>query len=216
MKVAVLCESPADEVAIRILVDSLLGSETQKASLPPLRTRSGGWGDIIKVIPAVYKGLYYNYDAEALVVIADSDDSPVHQHSHDEIGKEDISCRLCQLRVAINLQKSQLRLVSHRSEIKTAIGLAVPAIEAWYRCGIDSQVSEAAWARKMQFDEKVGYTRRSLKVDVYGMEHPLIELSKARAKEAAIKLADNISLLEQLFPDGFGSFAREVRNWRLM
>lgn len=213
MNVAVLCESSADEAAIRILVDSILGSETEKASLPPLRTRAGGWGDIVKVIPAVYRGLYYNTDAEALVVTADSDDSPIHQSSHDEVGKEDMQCRLCQIRVAINLQKSQLRIIPHRSEIKTAVGLAVPAIEAWYRCGIDPQVSEAAWARKIQVGGKVGYTRKSLKSDVYGMEHPSTELKRIRAKEAAIKLIDDIPLLERLFHNGFGSFARDVRSW---
>lgn len=216
MKVAVLCESSADEAAIRLFVNNLLGSETERTSLPPLRARAGGWGDIVKVIPAVYRGLYYNSDAEALVVIADSDDSPIHQSSHDEIGKEDMQCRLCQIRVAINLQKSQLRLISHRSEIKTAIGLAVPAIEAWYRCGIDPRVSEVAWARKIQVGEKVGYTRKSLKADVYGTEHPPTELKEIRAKEAAIKLMDDIPLLERLFHNGFGSFARDVCSWLLV
>ena len=39
MKVAVLSESPADEAAIRILIDGILGRPTQPADMPPIRTR---------------------------------------------------------------------------------------------------------------------------------------------------------------------------------
>ena len=39
MKVAVLSESPADEAAIRILIDGILGRPTQSADMPPIRTR---------------------------------------------------------------------------------------------------------------------------------------------------------------------------------
>jgi hypothetical protein len=96
--------------------------------------------------------------------------------------------------------------------IKTAIGLAVPAIEAWYRCGLDPHVNEATWARKLK-SEKVVYTRRSLKFRVYGTERPSIKLETARAIEAANQLANDLSVLEGLFPCGFGAFARDVRSW---
>jgi len=81
MKIAVLGESPEDEAAIKILVDGVLGYETQLVDLPPLRTR--GW-TVINLLPAIIKKLHYQTDAEALVVVWDSDDSPVHQSSHDE------------------------------------------------------------------------------------------------------------------------------------
>lgn len=131
MRVAVLCESPSDEVAVRILVDAILGRPTEPASLPPLRARAGGWGEIGRFLPAVIRGLHYNSDAEALVIIADSDDSPVHQQIHEDVGGENKDCRLCQLRRKVaEIRIDKPRPYPDLGAIKLAIGLAVPAIEA--------------------------------------------------------------------------------------
>src|SRR5215213_211241 len=138
MKVVVLSESSADEAAIRILVNGILGGETEDVPSLPLRSR--GWPSVIKVLPTVIKFLYYRTDAEALVVIADSDDSPVHRSSHDQAGNEEPGCRLCQLRRVVNETKPSA--LTGRDELKIAVGLAVPAIEAWYLCGVDPHVNE--------------------------------------------------------------------------
>ena len=210
MRLSILSESSADEAAIKILVEEILKSGTQTVLSP--RLRPGGWPHVIHVLPSVLKFLHYATDAEALVVIVDSDDSPVHQTRHDEIDGGDRQCRLCQVRQVVDSVKSGLTLVPSREIIKTAIGLAVPAIEAWYRCGLDPHVNEATWTRKLN-SERITYTRKSLKKDVYGTERPSIEIETTRATEAALRLVNNISLLEQLFPNGFGSFARDVRGW---
>jgi hypothetical protein len=209
MKVVVLSESSADEAAIRILVNGILGRETEDVPSLPLRSR--GWPSVIKVLPTVIKFLHYRTDAEALVVIADSDDSPVHRSSHGEAGREEPGCRLCQLRNAF--EETKLSAVAGRSELKIAVGLAVPAIEAWYLCGVDTHVSEATWARKLQQVERITYTRNALKKSVYGTERPTIEIMKRHATEAATRLANNLSEIERLFPEGFGSFVKDVRNW---
>lgn len=164
------------------------------------------------MLPVVLKHLHYHTDAEALVVVADSDNSPVHQSAHDEAGKENMVCRLCQLRSVVSVEKNRLRSIAGRDMIKVALGLAVPAIEAWYRCGLDPHVNESTWHRKLQ-SEPISYTKNSLKVAVYGTDRPSIELETIRARESAVRLADSISLLEQLFPNGFGSFVRDVRQW---
>lgn len=210
MKVAVLSESPADEAAIRILLEGIMGRETQGVSSLPLRSR--GWPAAIKILPTVIKFLHYRTDAETLVVIADSDDSPIHRRTHEQAGGEDPQCRLCQLRRVTEVEKSRLAQVPGRDLIKSAIGLAVPAIEAWYLCGRDPQVSEATWARKLQ-SEKITYTRRTLKKKVYGTERPGLLLETRIAIESAKSLANNLSTLEHLFPNGFGYFAREARSW---
>src|SRR4051812_24290344 len=106
MKVAVLSESSADEAAIRILVNGILGGQTQE--VPPLSYRSRGWPSVIRVLPAVLKYLHYRTDADAVVVIADSDDSPIHQSAHDQAGGEDAQCRLCQLREVVYLETRRL------------------------------------------------------------------------------------------------------------
>jgi hypothetical protein len=210
MRVAILSESSADEAAIRILLDGILGKQTEEIKPPQLRSR--GWPSVIRVLPTVLKFLHYQTDAEALVVIADSDDSPTHQSTHDEAEGANQQCRLCQLRGVVSVETNNLRPVIGRNQIKTAIGLAVPAIEAWYLCGLDSQINEAAWTRKLQ-SERITYTRRTLKKDVYNTERPTIDIETAQARQAAIRLVNELQLLEQLFPNGFGAFASDVRNW---
>lgn len=210
MKVAILSESSADEAAIRILVDGILGAETQAVALPRLRTR--GW-TVINVLPAIIKGLYYQSDAEALAFVIDSDDSPVHQPSHDITGGEDPECRLCRVRSIVELEQSRLPILPNRGRINVAVGLAVPSIEAWYRCGIDPQVSEATWSRRLQSSGAGVYTRRTLKKDVYGTERPPLALETTHAIQAARRLAGDLTPLEQLFPGGFGSLLWGVRSW---
>ena len=69
-------------------------------------------------------------------------------------------------------------------------------------------MNEVAWGRKLQ-GESVGYDRRSLKRDTYGSSRP----NAASAVEAAKRIASNLELLEQLFPNGFGYLLRDVRSW---
>ncbi|MBI4850680.1 MAG: hypothetical protein HY819_02520 [Acidobacteria bacterium] len=97
--------------------------------------------------------------------------------------------------------------------IKMAVGLAVPAIEAWYRCGLDGQVNEASWIRALN-EKKLPYTKAKLKKDAYGSDRAGIALMTKCAIEAANRLASDLSEIETLFPDGFGSFARDVRGWK--
>lgn len=158
------------------------------------------------------KHLHYQTDAEALAVVVDSDDSPVHLSTHD--AAEITSCRFCQIRSAIARGKASLRAIPGRDVVKTAIGLAVPSIEAWYRCGVDSRVTEAAWIQKLQ-SGKCKYSRESLKRDVYGTDRPSIGMEITFAEKAASQLVNHLSILEEFFPNGFGPFAREVRSWSL-
>ena len=209
MKVVVLSESSADEAAIRILVNGILGEETEDVPLPPLRSR--GWPSVIKVLSSVIKFVHYQTDAEALVVIADSDDSPIHRSSHDEAVYEEPGCRLCQLRDVVKATK--LSPVASRDELKIAVGLAVPAIEAWYLCGVNPHVNEATWARSLEQGERITYTRNELKRKIYGAERPTIEMMKRHATAAAARLASDLSEIERLFPEGFGSLVKDVRNW---
>ena len=208
MNVAVLSESPADEAAIRILVDALLGSQTQLVAAPALRTR--GWPAVARVLPSVFKHLYYQTDADALVVVVDSDDSPVHQKQHDIVREP--ACRLCELHRIVASIEGSIRSPRHRPMLKTAIGLAVPAVEAWYRCGEDPHVTEATWIQQMN-SKRFSYDRKRLKRDVYGTDRPSIEQETRLAIQAATRLAGNIVLLEQAFPHGFGPLVTDVRSW---
>lgn len=210
MKVAVLSESPADEAAIRILVDGIIGGPTQLADMPPIRTR--GVSGVFTILPTALKHLYYRTDADALVIVVDSDRTPVHKPEHEQEGGADENCRLCQIRQTVDSVLGHLRPVQGHPQIKIAVGIAVPAVEAWYRCGRDPHVTEAAWIASLP-SGPFPYTTRSLKEDVYETSRPPLDLETRRATEEARRLVQDLQLLEQCFPTGFGTLADEVRNW---
>jgi hypothetical protein len=210
MKIAIFSESPENEEAIRIIVECLLGKTTETIGLPNLQAR--GWPGVKRSITAVLRHLHYSTDAEALIVVVDSDDSPVHHNNHDHPGGADLKCRLCYLRNEIVPTQSQLKAKAGRAQIKIAMGLAVPAIEAWYRAGIDPHATESAWIQGLQ-SKRQPYSRNDLKQAVYGVSRPSRQLEQQRGLEEAQRLAQDLNMLEKLFPIGFGSLARSVRSW---
>jgi hypothetical protein len=210
MKIAVVSESPADEAAIKILVDAIIGTESE---LFPLRTRPQGWTKIFDLLPNILSGLHYGRpDVEGLVIVIDSDDSVPHRKAHEEPNQSASECRLCQLRSNVTTITNNLRPLTARPALKIGLGLAVPAIEAWYQAGVDSHVNEVAWIRKLS-GEDVTYDCRSLKRSTYGSYQPSLEMETIAAIAAAHRLTQNLSVLEELFPDGFGSLLRDLRNW---
>lgn len=94
MRLVVLSESPEDEAAVRILVDGILGIQTEHVA-PPFRAR--GWSQLLGVLPAVLKQLHYHTDADALAVIVDSDASATHRSAHVPRDGADQGCRLCKI-----------------------------------------------------------------------------------------------------------------------
>lgn len=209
MKIAVLSESPADEAAIRLLVDGIRGGQTPIVPLPPVRTR--GLSGVSKSLPTVLKHLYYRTDADALVTVVDADNSSVHVDLHEQPGGADENCRLCSLRQMIQQVQAGLRQIPGRPLIRTAVGLAVPAMEAWYQHGVDPHVTEAAWVMGLQ-SKAYPYTRKSLKRAVYETDRPPLDLATRRATEEAQRLVRDLGRLEQLFP-GFQCLARDIRRW---
>jgi hypothetical protein len=90
MRLAVFSESPADEAALRILTDGLLGQPTEPADLPALGTR--GWPSVRQLLPAVMMNLHYGFHADELVLVVDSDLSPVHLPAHDATRPRTAGC----------------------------------------------------------------------------------------------------------------------------
>ena len=209
MKLAVLGESSADEQAVRIFVEGLLGEATEPTRPPPLRTR--GWPSVLAVVPVVLKHLYYHTETEAFVTVVDSNHSTVHDDSHDQ--NTQLQCRLGRLRKTIEQTLRGLRQLPHRSQLRVAVGLAVPSIEAWYRCGRDPAVSESAWNEGLR-GHRDPYTKAELKCAVYGTVRAPLALMIAKQVEEAQRLANDLTTLEKRFPAGFGSLARMVRSWR--
>lgn len=209
MKVALLSESPADEAAVRVLVESVLGHPITQVH-PGLRAR--GWPNVAQVLPPVLRHLHFNTDAAGLVVVVDTDDSVVHTAGHEAPGYFHPQCRLCQLRAAYRQTVKRLPPARGRKRVLRCIGVAVPAIEAWYLCGRDDQVSESAWLRGQERG-RVPYTRAELKVRVYGTDRPSLPLTIDCALREVQRHRRDPRRLEADFPNGFGALARDLRSW---
>jgi hypothetical protein len=210
MKVAILSESLADEAAIRILVDGLLAIETESVSHAGLRSR--GWPSVRDVLRPVVLQLHYHSDADGLVLVVDSNGTPPHVPEHEVPSKADSKCRLCELRRIVQAVLGPTRPRQGYAPLKTALGLAVPSIEAWLRCDSDPHVSEAAWINGMKSGQ-LSYSTARLKKDLYGTDRPSLAHETKAMTEAAARRAANLSLLESRFPQGFGALARDLRSW---
>jgi hypothetical protein len=210
MKVAYFAESPADQAALTILTEAILGQKTESALHDGLRKR--GWNAVVSVLPVVLRQLHYHSDAEGLVLILDSDNSQPHQAEHESTPIP--NCRLCKLRRIAKETLARVRPRTHVPALKLAFGLAVPTIEAWLLCGVDSHVTEAAWANGLK--ERPGrmpYSKGSLKRQLYGSSHPSLSVETEAMKAAAERLTRDLTIIEHLFPSGFGALARALRNW---
>jgi hypothetical protein len=210
MKVALLSESPADEAALRVLVEAAL-AEPVVLVQPGLRAR--GWPNVAQVLPAILRHLHFNTDADGLVVVVDADDTVVHTAEHEAPGYFHPQCRLCQLRGVFRKTQKRFPRRHGRDRVLRAVGMAVPAIEAWYLCGFDPQVTELAWVEG-QARGVPPYTRRELKWRVYGTDRPSLGYEIQQALVSVRRHHGDLRRLETDFPGGFGGMARELRSWR--
>jgi hypothetical protein len=208
VKVAVLGESPADETILLRLVEAILAEPIEPATRPRLGAR--GWPSVLNILPAVYAGLYYHTDVGALVVVADADDSPIHAPSPWTAPCGVPRCRQCELYQAIGRTRRRLTPSSNR-ELRIAVAVAVPAVEAWllpgHRFGSEAAVRVAAERTT------ISSIKHALKRDAYGTDRVTRALEERAAQLAEIA-ATRVAVLEQSFPSGFGSFARDVRAWK--
>ncbi|MBM4072709.1 MAG: hypothetical protein FJ271_27850 [Planctomycetes bacterium] len=81
-------------------------------------------------LDGVFRGVHYNSDAEALIIVVDSDRTEPHELTHDFQKDTGIGCRHCKIAQIIARARNQLKPRQSQAELKIAIGLAVPSIEA--------------------------------------------------------------------------------------
>ena len=206
MKVALLSESPADEMALRVFVAAVL-KEAPDFILPGFRAR--GWPNVAQLMPAVLRHLHFNTETEVLVVVVDSDDSVVHTSEHDRPDYFHPHCRMCHLRSVHRQTTKKFPRANGRERVLRTVGVAVPAIEAWYLYGRDASVSEAAWLSGQQ-SGRLPYTRSQLKQRVYGTDRPSLPQETACAVREAERQRADLRRLEHDFP-GFAALADDLR-----
>lgn len=208
MKLAILSESPADETALRILIEAVIGGPVQ---LVHSGLRARGWPNVAQVLPAIIRHLHFNTDAEGLAVVVDADDSVVHTETHEAPGYFHPRCRLCQLRAVFRQTAKRLPPARGRTKVLRAVGVAVPAVEAWYLCGRDERVTEQVWLDGQNLG-RAPYTRAELKWRVYGTDRPSLPHEIRCALEETKRHARDTRRLENDFP-GFRSLALDLRGW---
>ncbi len=211
MKIAFFSESKADETVLKNLVEEISEEEIEETDIQKkLQFRSSS--HLVKNLPVVIRSVNYSSDAEFLVISSDSDDYPVHIAEHDV--NENEECHLCRLRKIVKKSLTEIQGFEGQETLKVAIGIPVPAIEAWLLFGENPQVSENTWIRK-QNGEKITYDRKKLKTELYGGDR----ISEAKRIEISIKAIQRIIVneslndLEKAFPQGFGSLSNEVKSW---
>lgn len=199
-----------DEAAIRVLAEAILEEEVEAVAL---RARPGGWQPVVRAIAPTLKHLHYQRAGDALIVAVDSNGSPVHQPVHETADQPPEECRLCTLRRRIEEIQNEVQPVAGHLPIQTAVAVAVPAIEAWYQFGIDPDCTEAGWIQKQQAGADAPVEIRRLKQIVYGTDRPSLQREREQAEHHARRLADDLETLSAYFPNTFGHFEKQLRNW---
>ncbi len=121
---------------------------------------------------------------------------------------------MCELRSLAQRTVHTLTPRATQPQLKVAVVLAVPAIEAWYRVGRDAGVNEAAWIQGHQgVPPRPPYSKLSLKQDVYGTDRPGLDLEMRRALAEAQRLTNHIPDLSAAFPGGFRSLVEDLQGW---
>ena len=209
MNVAILSESESDEAGVRILAEAVLKRSLEV--LPKkLRAPTRGWTGMFDLLPAVFSALHWNPVADGLICVIDSDDSTPHTEAHEAAGYSDSQCRHCRLHQRIQQLRASLRPRTGQP-LLVAIGLAVPAIEAWYLHGIDIHSTESHFQRESP--RALTTVRRQLKISAYGSVAVPQRVLTAKAIDHCTRIATDIGSLQQAFPSGFGTFARSLRLW---
>ncbi len=209
MKIGYYCESPADRAALRIFTEGILGEVPKPIYEAPEARSVPSFSNALDV---VIRGVHFNSDAEGLVMVVDCDDTEMHSTSHDADPRGAEDCRFCRIRNIVAHTRNRLRPRNMMPPLKVAIGLTVPAIEAWYLVGKNHQVGEAAW--KVGLDAgRQPFSKQQLKQLVYGTGRPSLELATQCAVTEARRIIQNLSAIETAFPIGFGLMAQEIRSW---
>lgn len=210
MKIGFYCESPVDQAAMKVFTEGILGEPPEPIDMD---LEGQSVPAFFAALDGVFRGVYYNSDAEGLVVVVDCDDTELHDPAHDAPGGDSEGCRLCRVRKIIAEARRYLKPRQSRPDLKVAIGLTVPTVEAWYLLGKEPGVGEAAWKVGLA-EKRPPFTRPQLKKLVYGTDRPALELMSTCAVAEARRIILNIKAIETAFPAGFGSLAREITSWK--
>lgn len=211
LRVAVLAESEADGAVVYEIVAHVRQVAVQPVAVPSIRTR--GWPAVRRQLPAVVRTVYYQSDADALVVLADTDATTPHDPATHTPGAPHPDCRWCMLGTELARAMSLLAPRPGRRPLGTALGAPVPALEGWLLAGRAAHASEAAWRPRgvLAASASESYKRR-LKEEAYGPGPPF----QATPRTAATLIRQVLATpgaLRTAYPGGYGPLEDAIRSW---
>ena len=98
MKVGYYCEPPADQAAMTIFAEGILGYRPEPINMD---LEAHSVPSFFSALDGVFRGVHYNSDADGLVIVVDSDNTELHNSDHDKPGAGEESCRFCRARKII-------------------------------------------------------------------------------------------------------------------
>ena len=112
MKIGFFSESPADQAALAVFTEGILGEPPEPILNMDLQAH--GATSVLSALDGVVRGVHYNSDAEGLVVVVDCDDTELHDLTHDAPGGGE-HCRLCQIRKIIAQARKRVSATTSRT-----------------------------------------------------------------------------------------------------
>src|SRR5262245_31184060 len=106
MKIGYFCESLADQAAMAEFTAGIFVQPSEPISMD---LAAHGVPGFFRALDGVFRGVHFNSDAEGLVIVADCDDTELHEASHDAPGHDTKDCRMCEIRKILTRAKNQLR-----------------------------------------------------------------------------------------------------------
>lgn len=206
LRLAVVAESRLDEAVARAIVAHVRG---EAPALVELRERPPGVSALLRRLPAILRQAYLHTDANAVVVLADGDLTDPHSPVHE--GQPDPGCRWCALHAAADTTLARFPPLAGRSPLRVAIGVAVPAVEAWLLAGRGVVRSEAEWI-VARHEGRFQSVRESLKRQAYGGAVVTTGAAIARALPL-LDVALSSGVLVSAFPGGYGPLEAAIRAW---
>jgi hypothetical protein len=104
-----------------------------------------------------------------------------------------------------------LNPVFGKNLLRVGVGVAAPAIEAWYEFGLDSRATEAGW-RAVPRDQQMT-RKRELKDRVARRHGTIAGVNPEAAASDAHRVCKEIDKFARAFASGFGPLAAAVRSW---
>lgn len=210
MIVATIGESAVDDAVYRVLVDRVVGAQTQPPKLKAFRRRSGN-PLTESFLRAVLAECHYHTDVFGVVIVIDGNGSPPHQDSPSQI-RCDPKCKFCNGQSAARDLLSSFK-ARHIPPLRIAIGVAYPSIENWLLFGRIGGCSEFEWFRERESNLGAAPNRvRTMKDSLdlgFKAEADRIRDCVAHAQ----RIGENLTAFEANFPIGFGLLAKELRTW---